>query len=123
MSNNSCKCLKEKHYEIFFLNLANPLKMKIILLLRDKEMNVSKMVNELKTDQSKISHALKSLRECKLLLTKKSGKERIYYLNKKTIIPILKIIEKHVLCYCNEGCTRLNSSLNQDKYKIKLNTE
>jgi DNA-binding transcriptional ArsR family regulator len=90
------------------LNLANPLKMKIILLLRNKEMNVSKIVKELKTDQSKVSHALKSLRECKILLTKKSGKEKIYYLNKKTIIPILKIIEKHVLCYCSQGCSKLN---------------
>jgi DNA-binding transcriptional ArsR family regulator len=109
MLKNSCKCLKERHYEIFFLNLANPLKMKIILLLRNKEMNVSKIVKELKTDQSKVSHALKSLKECKLVLFKKSGKERIYYLNKKTIIPILGIIENHVLCYCKDKCLKLNN--------------
>ncbi len=100
---------------MFFLNLANSLKIKIILLLKEKELNVSNISKKLNVEQSKISHALKSLKECKLVLFKKSGKERIYYLNKKTIIPILNIIENHVLSYCKEKCLKLD---NQPKLTI-----
>jgi len=96
--------LKESSYHIFFTNLANPLKIKIILALRQKEMNVTEISKELKVEQSKLSHALASLRNCKLVEIKQQGKERKYSLNKKTILPMLKLIDKHASCNCKNKC-------------------
>ena len=92
--------MKCNTYHIFFRNLANPIKTKIITELKEKESSVSELSKKLKIEQSKLSHALSSLRHCNLVLVKQKGKERIYSLNKKTIIPILKIIDKHKCSHC-----------------------
>jgi DNA-binding transcriptional ArsR family regulator len=97
-------CIGENKYNIFFTNLANPLKVKIILLLRVKEMNVTDLTKALKVEQSKISHALKSLRNCKIVNLKQQGKERIYSLNKQTIVPMLNLIDKHATINCKDKC-------------------
>jgi len=86
------------------MNLANPLKIEIILSLREKERNVSELARNLKVEQSKVSHALASLRCCKIVVAKQKGKLRVYSLNKKTIVPILKIIDKHAKTFCNGEC-------------------
>jgi len=67
-------------------------------------MNVSELGNRLKVEQSKLSHALKNLRDCNIVNVKIKGKERIYSLNKKTILPILKLIDKHAKINCNGKC-------------------
>lgn len=90
-------------YHIFFKNLANPLKTQIINELKEKPMSVSELADKTKIEQSKLSHALANLRFCNLVTSKQKGKQRIYALNKKTIIPILKIIDKHRSNYCS-GC-------------------
>lgn len=100
-----------RNYNIFFTNLANPLKIGIILSLRIKEKNVSELVNDLKVEQSKISHALGSLKKCNIVKMKQNGKERIYSLNKDTIVPIFELIDKHASTYCDcsscmKGCDR-----------------
>ena len=89
-------------YHIFFRNLANPIKTKIITALKEKESSVTELTKKLKIEQSKLSHALASLRHCNLVLVKQKGKERIYSLNKKTILPILKMIDKHEETFCKE---------------------
>lgn len=98
-------------YNIFFSNLANPLKIGIILALRKKEKNVSQIVKELGVEQSKVSHALTSLKHCKIVGVKQNGKERIYFLNKDTILPMLYLIDKHASCHCKcssciKGCDK-----------------
>ncbi|HJX49829.1 MAG TPA: metalloregulator ArsR/SmtB family transcription factor [Candidatus Nanoarchaeia archaeon] len=96
--------MKDSTYHIFFNNLANPLRVNIILSLKNKEKNVTQISKELKVEQSKISHSLASLRCCNIVEVKQKGKQRVYFLNKKTIIPILKIIDKHARVHCRE-CT------------------
>ena len=94
-------------YHIFFNNLSNPLRIKIITSLKDKEKNVTEISKELKVEQSKISHALSNLKSCRIVEVKRKGKERIYFLNKKTIVPMLKLIDKHVKSFCDcKNCTR-----------------
>ncbi|MBT4376906.1 winged helix-turn-helix transcriptional regulator [archaeon] len=97
--------MKCNAYHIFFRNLANPLKIEIITALREKPMSVNELVEKLKIEQSKLSHALANLRFCNLVTTKQKGKQRIYSLNKKTIIPILNIIDKHRVNFC-PGCKK-----------------
>lgn len=101
--------MKNDTYHIFFTNLANPLRIKIISSLKEKEKNVTDLSNELKVEQSKISHALKLLRHCNIVDVEQAGKQRIYFLNKKTIIPILKIIDTHSRVFCGGKCKECGS--------------
>jgi DNA-binding transcriptional ArsR family regulator len=96
--------MKNSSYHSFFSNLANKLKMNTILFLRKKQQNVSELSKNLKVEQSKLSHALTSLRCCNIVNVKQEGKQRIYSLNKKTIIPMLKLIDKHANKFCNGKC-------------------
>ncbi len=94
--------MKNSTYHVFFNTLANPLRMNIILSLKRKEKSVTELTKELKIEQSKISHALALLRCCNVVKVKQKGKQRIYFLNKDTIIPILKLIGKHASVHCKK---------------------
>jgi DNA-binding transcriptional ArsR family regulator len=96
--------MNNKTYHIFFTNLANQLRIKIISSLKEKEKNVGELSDSLKVEQSKISHALRLLRNCNIVNVKQVGKQRIYSLNKKTILPILKLIDKHSKRFCGGNC-------------------
>ncbi len=89
-------------YHIFFRNLANPLKIRIISELKKGDKSVNQLVRDIGIEQSNISHALSSLRCCNIVTSKIKGKARIYSLNKKTILPILKMIDKHEKEFCKE---------------------
>jgi DNA-binding transcriptional ArsR family regulator len=103
-SNASNPRINHNTYCMFFLKLANPLRMGIILCLREKERNVSEITKELKVEQSKISHALSTLKNCNIVKSKKSGKQRVYYLNKDTILPMLKLVDTHSSKHCKGNC-------------------
>jgi DNA-binding transcriptional ArsR family regulator len=98
---------KEAYY-IFFGKLANKLKIEIISALKEKPSSVMQLVKKLKVEQSKLSHALASLRCCNIVLVKRRGKERIYSLNKETMLPILETIDKHRDKFCNCNCNAKN---------------
>ena len=97
--------MKNSTYHIFFKNLANPLKIKIISALREKENSVSELSEKLKIEQSKLSHALTSLKCCNIVKVKQKGKQRIYFLNKNTIVPMLNLIDKHAKTFCKGLCS------------------
>lgn len=89
-----------KTYHIFFSKLANPLKIDILVSLKNKDKSVLELSKDLDIEQSKLSHALKALKCCNIVNVKKEGKKRIYSVNKETILPMLKLIDKHEKCYC-----------------------
>lgn len=96
--------MKNSTYHIFFTNLANPLRIDIVTLLKDKERSVTEISKQLKVEQSKVSHALSSLKCCNIVDAKQKGKQRIYFLNKTTIVPMLKLIDKHAKTFCGGKC-------------------
>jgi DNA-binding transcriptional ArsR family regulator len=67
-------------------------------------MNVTEICNCLNQEQSRVSHNLKCMADCHFLTVKKKGKQRIYSLNKETILPLLNLVEKHVQKYCCKEC-------------------
>jgi len=97
--------MNDNTYHIFFRNLANPIKMKIISALREKENSVNELSKNLKIEQSKVSHALTTLKCCNIVKVKQKGKQRIYFLNKDTIIPMLTLIDKHAKTFCKGFCS------------------
>jgi|TARA_B100000315_G_scaffold239931_1_gene259236 DNA-binding transcriptional ArsR family regulator len=98
--------MKCKSYETFFVNFANKSKLDIIMALRYRPLNVSTIARKTKEEQSAVSHNLRKLTDCHVLDVKKVGKERIYSLNKDTVIPILKLVERHVTKQCPGDCCK-----------------
>jgi len=107
--------MNHNSYHVFFTNFANPLKVGIILSLKNGEKNVTEISQDLQVEQSKISHALSALKRCHIAEMKVRGKERIYSLNKNTIIPMLEIINKHANMNCKDECCALNKTKNNIK--------
>lgn len=87
-------------YKIFFGTLVSEPRLKIINLLKKKSLTVSKIIDELKMDQTAVSHNLKRLRECGFVISEVDGKFRRYKLNDTTIRPLMEIIEKHMKGNC-----------------------
>ena len=98
--------MKQNTYHLFFSNLSNPLRIEIISALKTAEggLSVGELASTLWVEQSKLSHALASLKECNLVNVQQKGKKRIYSLNKKTLLPILEIIDKHAQENCGGNC-------------------
>ena len=94
------------YYYKFFGSLANPLKIQIVEELKRKPQTVSELIENIKEEQSKVSHALANLKSCSIVESKREGKNIIYSLNKETIIPILKIIDEHQKKRCNGSCMK-----------------
>ena len=97
---NICEGEMYDAYKLFFNTFSGIDRLKILNLLRKRPMNVTEIINELKIDQTNASHNLKKLKLCGFVDSKKEGKYRKYYLNKKTIFPILKLIDKHMEKNC-----------------------
>ncbi len=98
--------MKCKSFNAFFETISNKTRMKIVEALMSKELNVSEICKKTGEEQSKISHNLKILKQCRIVDVKIKGKKRIYSLNKDTIVPLMKLVEKHVSKYCGAVCLR-----------------
>ena len=87
-------------YKIFFGTLVSNSRLKIINLLRKEKKNVSQIIKELKMNQTSVSHNLKRLKDCGFVEVEAIGKFRYYVLNKKTIMPLMNIIDEHMKSNC-----------------------
>ncbi|MHC5374833.1 ArsR/SmtB family transcription factor [Enterococcus sp. LJL120] len=79
-----------------FKVLSDPNRLKILLLLKDGEKNVSTLIENLGMEQSAVSHQLKLLRENKIVKSRKEGKIVFYSLDDNHILDILEQTFQHV---------------------------
>lgn len=97
--------MKYTSFDDFFTVLGNKQRVRILQLLdREGRKNVTDISNNLKIEQSAVSHNMSSLLECHFVEVKQHGKERIYTINGETIQPLFRLIQKHVEKYCAKGC-------------------
>ena len=96
--------MKCHSYNVFFEVIGNKTRLKILELLQDKAMSVTEICTALKEEQSKISHNLKKLADCHFLDAEQKGKQRIYSLNKETMVPLMKLVDNHVKKHCCKEC-------------------
>ncbi len=89
-----------KTYQLFFGSLANPNRLQIINLLRDGKKNVGEICEATGFEQTMVSHNMKRLETCGMVFMTQEGKYRYYQLNKKTITPLMKMIDEHMHQYC-----------------------
>ena len=105
MNNVSCELkfmkrgLSETCY-VFFKVLANPTRLAILEVLREKPRNVTEISKFLKQEQSMISHNLEPLEKCSFVFSKRKEKQRLYSLNKETAEPMFKLFDYHAQKYC-----------------------
>lgn len=89
-----------KAYKLFLNGLSSEVRLRILNLLRKQSMNVGEIAKELGIEQSNISHNLKRLKRCGFVISDIKGKYRYYSINKKTIKPMLDLIDKHMEKNC-----------------------
>ncbi|MEK6895350.1 MAG: metalloregulator ArsR/SmtB family transcription factor [Nanoarchaeota archaeon] len=87
-------------YKIFFGTLVSGSRLRIINLLRNGKKNVSQIMEELKMDQTAVSHDLSRLKQCGFVNCEIDGKYRYYRLNDETIKPLMNLIDEHMSQYC-----------------------
>jgi len=85
---------------VFFKVLANPARLAILEVLRERPRSVSEIARELKQEQSMISHNLEPLEKCRFVFSKRKEKQRLYSLNKETAEPLFKLFDYHAQKYC-----------------------
>ncbi len=96
--------MKRNSYDNFFMNFSSRSKFDIIMALREGPLSVSDIVKKVGDEQSAVSHNLSKMSKCHILDVKQDGKQRIYSLNEKTVIPILEIVDRHVKHCCLGRC-------------------
>lgn len=94
----------DKPHQFFFETLGNKARWSIVHLLLKKPHRATDIAKKLGYEQSLISHHLKRLETCGFVNVKKNGLERIYSINKKTIGPLLKLVDRHVNKFCKKVC-------------------
>jgi len=85
---------------VFFKVLANPTRLAILEVLRDRPRGVTEIAESLKQEQSMISHNLEPLEECRFVFSERRKKQRVYSLNKETVEPLFKLFDNHAQKYC-----------------------
>ncbi|MDO5027205.1 MAG: metalloregulator ArsR/SmtB family transcription factor [Tissierellia bacterium] len=75
----------------FFSVFGDSTRMRIISLLRHRQMNVSQIAEALDVSISAISHQLKTLKSHDLVRLKKDGKYSIYYLSDEHVTRIFDL--------------------------------
>ncbi len=91
--------LSKKCY-VFFKVLANPTRLAILEVLREKPRSVTEITTTLKQEQSMISHNLEPLEKCRFVFSERKEKQRLYSLNKETAEPLFKLLDYHAQKYC-----------------------
>lgn len=94
--------MSEKAYKLFLGTLNNQNRLKIINLLRKGSKYVNEITKELKFNQTTVSHNLKRLLRCGFVFVEKKGRYRYYSLNKKTIKPLMNLIDEHMCEFCEK---------------------
>jgi len=108
---------------LFFSTLANPTRLAIMELLRDRPRSVTEISEALNQEQSMISHNLKPLERCKFVFSERRKKERFYSLNKETMEKLFKIFSYHAEKYCpTKGECLKNKALKEQKKKDASNS-
>lgn len=106
--------MSEKAYKLFFGTLANSNRIKIINALRKEPKNVTEICKAVKFNQTTASHNLKILQRCGFVFPKRKGKYMYYSLNKKTIMPLMEMIDNHMHSFCEH---LVKGQFNKIRYK------
>jgi DNA-binding transcriptional ArsR family regulator len=81
---------------VIFQALQSDTRLKILFLLRQKEMCVCELEQALSVTQSAVSHGLRTLRQLDLVRVRREGKFAIYYIADEHIRTLIEMCLEHV---------------------------
>ncbi len=76
--------------------LSDPTRLRILLLLKEDEHNVTAISEQLGMEQSAVSHQLKLLRDSRVVKARREGKTIFYTLDDHHVIDILNQTFEHI---------------------------
>ncbi|MHC5227464.1 ArsR/SmtB family transcription factor [Enterococcus sp. LJL99] len=76
--------------------LSDPTRLRILILLKTNELNVSSISEQLDMEQSAVSHQLKLLRENHVVKSRREGKTIFYSLDDHHVIDLLNQTFEHI---------------------------
>lgn len=79
-----------------FQALQSDTRLKILFLLRQKEMCVCELEQALEVTQSAVSHGLRTLRQLDLVRVRREGKFTIYYIADEHVRMLIEMCLEHV---------------------------
>lgn len=79
-----------------FKAFGDSTRIRILLLLQEKEASVNEIANELNMNQSAISHQLKNLKHSKLIKNRRDGQTIYYSLDDDHVYKIIEMGLAHV---------------------------
>ncbi len=71
-------------------------RIKMLLILLDKEICVNELAYEMDMSQTAISHQLRVLRQSRIVKFRKDGKKKFYSLDDDHVTNILKLAKEHI---------------------------
>ena len=117
------KPFSNEAYYRFFSALANRTRLAIIDVLKDSPKTILEISEILDLKESTITDTLKPLEGCMIVNFQKTGKEKLYSLNKEIVEPLSEILSFHVNKYCPglEKCippSKLKEYMKQEAAKM-----
>jgi DNA-binding transcriptional ArsR family regulator len=96
-------------HRLFFKAFSNRTRLELIHLLRKKPLTVTEMCAKTGFEQSRVSHNLRCLEYCGFVRITPEGNFRRYCLDGETILPIIRLFDKHIHKYRNrlKACTAI----------------
>lgn len=76
--------------------LSDPTRLRILILLKTNELNVSSISEQVDMEQSAVSHQLKLLRENHVVKSRREGKTIFYSLDDHHVIDLLNQTFEHI---------------------------
>lgn len=95
---------RQQPHRIFFETLGNHTRWEIVRLLKRREMRATAIAERLGCEQSLVSHHLRRLERCGFLRCSPNGRERVYALNRESVMPLLTLVERHIEKFCQRVC-------------------
>jgi ArsR family transcriptional regulator len=76
----------------FFTAMGDPIRLQILMLLREKPLNVSDIASQFTISRPAVSHHLRVLKDANILNSEKAGQEVYYSLNAPFIVEELRAL-------------------------------
>ncbi len=97
--------MTKQSYETFFATLSGSNRLSILKHLQEKgSQSVTEISKGTGIEQSAVSHSLSKLLACEFVHIEVRGKHRYYTLNEETIVPLLRLIDRHIAEFCQGQC-------------------
>jgi len=114
------EALRQFKSEIF-QGLANPTRIAIVELLRDRELSAGKLIEKLGIEQANASQHLAVLRAKQIVVSRKVGNQVYYSIRDRALIDVLDILRRYFHSQLSSAVDMLKEAV-KDEPKSRLGT-